>query len=156
LGRGSLFIKQIKLSRENDEKNELTRKKEMTLNTYSALVDNILTHNRIIHDKFNLVGKTKLSEENMQIIKEDSDLLKHLDHLFEYINQLAVGTKQGIYDLDTLIGISGRLFVRLFDRYQLYIEFTKESYSKNIYKDVEEFIDLIRRELIKNRESMIW
>ncbi|CAA6804835.1 MAG: Unknown protein [uncultured Sulfurovum sp.] len=152
---GAYFVSmQIKATRESEEKNELIKRKEVTLNAYRVLIDNVLNHNNIVYDEFNLIEKTKLSEENMLVLKKNSDLLKHLDHLFEYINQLAIGTKQGIYDLDTLIEISGRLFVRLYDRYELYIKLTRESYSESIYKDMESFIEQIRKELIKNEDKV--
>jgi len=148
-----LIVKQISLTRESNEKNELIKRKEMTLNAYNAISDELRKHNEILKEKFNLQGHSKLSKDDMSVLLENPELMKHLYFIYDYFARLSIGVKNGIYDLDVLIDLSGRWMVRTFDRYEVYIEYTRNTYSKEIYKETEEFINRIRKYFIKKGEQ---
>jgi len=149
---GAYFIvKQIALTRENNDKNQLIQKKETTLNAYSEISDNMKECNEALKEKFNLKEKNNdsLSREDILILEKNPELMKELEFIFKYLVHITIGIKNDIYDYDIIVSISGRWLVRLFDRYKLYIVYMRENHSDEMYYDTEKLIERIRKEFME-------
>lgn len=146
---GAYFIaQQIALTRNHNDKNEFVKRKEITLNAYNSISDELRKHNEAIKLKFNIQNHDKLTEENLLDLQKNPEFLKHLHFLYDYLERFAIGVKNEIYDIDVLIEISGRWFVRTYDRHEVYIFSIRNTYSNNIHIETEKFIENIRTKLI--------
>lgn len=151
-----LIVKQIVLTRESNEKNELIKKKETTLNAYHIISDDLRKYNQLLKAEFKLKGQDKLSEEDLLTLrKKPEELLKHPIFIYDYLSRLAIGVKNEIYDFDILVSISGRYLVRTFDRYEVYIKSVRSNYSQDLYQETEEFIENIRKRFIEEGETSL-
>ena len=151
---GAYFVSmQIKATRESEERSNVIKRKESTLNAYNAISDNLRKHNIFLRTQFNLEEKNSLTEEDMLRIQNNPELLKHTNYIFDYLSQFAIGVKEGIYDIDTLSNISGRSFIRTYDRYHLYVQYMRSIYTENIYTDTELFIEKLRKKFLDKGES---
>lgn len=139
-----LVIRQITLARISIDADHLRRKKESTFNGYNLLREDFRRKNNEILSDLNLSLTDKLTSEDFLKIKESHDLTEKLNILLSYIQRIAVGVDNDIYDINLLLDLSGTPFINAFDRYYPYVLESRQR-SITFYQEAEYFINELRK-----------
>lgn len=137
-------VHQLTLSRRENIKEHIRRKKELTMNHYVAKRNIFTQKNALIVNALKLEKFDNITKEQVIEIQKNSELLSSIKYIMSFLSNLAVGVKNDIYDLDLLIDLSGTAFNRIFERYYLYIIDVRENFSDTIYQDIDWMINEIK------------
>lgn len=138
-----LIMRQIVMSRISVEADHLRRKKESTFNGYNEIREDFRRLNKEILHELNLQYDSSLEQHHFDTIRENQDLTEKLRTLLSYIERMAVGVKNDIYDLNILLDLSGTPFICAFERYYTYIRESRQR-SITFYQEAENFINILR------------
>lgn len=123
------------------------RKKQSTLENAANIVREA---RQIIQQEF---GNTRITEENINQLKNDNKLLAKINNAFGVFEHISVGLAVGVYDADLFFRMFSKTFVEIFDQYCLYIEFRRKNHGNTTYSEFENLVIDYRRERELNPNS---
>lgn len=149
----TLVLQQIIQARRSMEADHLRRKKESTFNGYNLIREDFRRINNEILLELDVSQESVLEKHHFDTIRGNNQLSEKVTTLLSYIQRMAVGVQNDVYDLNLLLDLSGTPFIRTFDRYYPY---TLESRQRSItfYQEAEYFVNILRG-LRENRISEI-
>lgn len=139
-----LVLRQITLARISIDKDHLRRKKESIFNGYNLIREDIRKLNNKILENLDLTIDDKLTSEHLSKIRESTELRNKVQTLLSYIQRIAVGVENDIYDINILLDLSGTPFINTFDRYYPYILESRQA-SITYNQEAEYFINELRK-----------
>ncbi len=138
-----LVVHQLKMTREANEADHKRRKKEATFNAYNAIREDLRELDRSVRDELKLSADDVLTLEQLKIIKDDTELSNKVRTVLSYIQRLAVGIRNDIYDLRVIYELSGTPLIKAFDRYFPRVQSVRKN-SETYYQEAEELIGQLR------------
>ena len=151
---GVIFvIRQLTLTRLSIDADHLRRKKESTFNGYNKIREDYRRLNREVLDKLELKIGDELSLQQLSIIRDNPEIKVKIQTVLSYVQRIAVGVENDIYDINIMFDLSGTVFIQTFERYYPYV---LEARSKSItyYQEAEHLINKLR-ELREERIKQI-
>lgn len=135
---------QIVMTRASIEADHLRRKKESTFNGYNLIREDFRKLNNEILSALNIPKDSKLDKSHFDTLRENPQLMEKMQTLLSYIQRIAVGVQNDVYDMDILLDLSGTPFIRAFDRYYPHILESRQS-SITFYQEAEYFINKLKK-----------
>jgi hypothetical protein len=90
-------------------------------------------------------GDPKAVAAFLEEAKGDTTKLGPLSEYLNHIEDLAVGVKQGIFDLDTISMLEGNRLIDIIPNYVPYMESVREETSRPaIWEDIDDLVEMIK------------
>jgi hypothetical protein len=162
-----LIVDQLKMAREESERDHQRRQNEMTLNAYNTVRGDLRDTIRRVRTKLHLADMfDEFTDENLRQIMNDKVLRDDVAKMLGFLNKFAVGIKHDVFNINLVNDLAGKLFIRTFKQFRPYIEEVRKDYE-NFYKDFEDLVhrledirygtkdnDVVDDELMRNYTSV--
>jgi hypothetical protein len=135
-----LIVDQLKMAREESERDHQRRQNEMTLNAYNTVRGDLRDTIRRVRLRLHLADMfDEFTDENLKQIMTDKALRDDVAKMLGFLNKFAVGIKHDVFNIELVNDLAGKLFIRTFKQFRPYIEEVRKDYD-NFYKDYEELV----------------
>ena len=135
-----LIVDQLKMAREESERDHQRRQNEMTLNAYNTVRGDLRDTIRRVRLRLHLADMfDEFTDENLKQIMKDKVLRDDVAKMLGFLNKFAVGIKHDVFNIDLVNDLAGKLFIRTFKQFRPYIEEVRKDYD-NFYKDFEDLV----------------
>ena len=135
-----LIVDQLKMAREESERDHQRRQNEMTLNAYNTVRGDLRDTIRRVRLRLHLADMSdEFTDENLKQIMTDKALRDDVAKMLGFLNKFAVGIKHDVFNIELVNDLAGKLFIRTFKQFRPYIEEVRKDYD-NFYKDYEELV----------------
>jgi len=142
-----LVIKQLYLARIESE-NEHKRRKEITLNAYNAIREELRETSKKVRETLQLENMfSQLDDNHVQQIYLNRDLKNDVTKMLSIMERFALGVHHDVFDINLINDLSGTVFIQTFKQFKPYIEKSREN-SKTFYTDYEKLaneLEILRR-----------
>jgi hypothetical protein len=131
-----LIFWQVRIAAKSFAHDYSRRKKESTFNMYNLLRERIRELDRNIRKRYFLYHGESFSGDKLYKLLSDKKSRDELVELLGILERIAVGTRNGIYDINILNELSGTVIISMYKRYKPYIMHVRKR-SHTFYESFE-------------------
>jgi len=140
-----LILHQLKMTRQESQREHQRRQNEMTLNAYNTVRGDLRETIRRVRHKLELNDMfDAFSEEHLSQIINDKALRDDVARMLGFLNKFAVGIKYDVFNIDLVNDLAGKLFIETYTQFRPYIDWVRKDYE-TFYIDYENLVLNLRK-----------
>jgi len=140
IGVGFVAI-QLYLSRIEDKSENLKRQKEVTLDAYNRVRDDLSVRLGNIRKELGLNNMYEiLNDSHIKKIHDSEKLRIEINIILSIFERFAVGVHHKVYNLNLINDLSGTVFIQTYKQFQLYINDARKD-SRTFYEGYEKLVN---------------